>query len=253
MPPARPTARSAGHPGQTAAQRVDQLFDTLRTGTIPAPNADPPGELVYTDLQLSSFSALRNPELWPAWAEQLNAAADGDASELKTQARFWQLPKSWAEATKSSAISCLDGPAKLPSTDWPTVIPELVEVSKWQGAIQGWWLWAPCASNWPATSTDRYAGPWDAKTDVPILVIGTRYDPSTSYQNAERVAEAPRQRGAADPRRLRPRERQGPQHVHRSGEGEVPRRPRHPGTRDGVRRRQEAVHGLTDDTIEGAP
>ena len=47
----------AGHPGQTVAQRVDQLFDTLRTGTIPAPNADPPGELVYSDLQLSSFSA----------------------------------------------------------------------------------------------------------------------------------------------------------------------------------------------------
>ena len=43
----------AGHPGQTAAERVDQLFDTLRTGTIPAPNADPPGELVYTDLQLT--------------------------------------------------------------------------------------------------------------------------------------------------------------------------------------------------------
>lgn len=179
----------AGHPGQTAAQRVDQLFDTLRTGTIPAPNADPPGELVYTDLQLSSFSALRNPELWPGWAEQLNAAADGDASELKTQARLWQTPASWAEATKSSAISCLDGPAKDPSTDWPTVIPELVKVSKWHGAIQGWWLWAPCASNWPATSTDRYAGPWDAKTDVPILVIGTRYDPSTSYHNAERVAK----------------------------------------------------------------
>jgi pimeloyl-ACP methyl ester carboxylesterase len=39
----------AGHPGQTAAQRVDQLFETLRTGTIPAPNADPPGELVYSD------------------------------------------------------------------------------------------------------------------------------------------------------------------------------------------------------------
>ena len=69
------------------------------------------------------------------------------------------------------------------------MIPDLVKVSKWQGAIQGWWLWAPCASNWPVTNTDRYAGPWDAKTDVPILVIGTRYDPSTSYQNAERVAK----------------------------------------------------------------
>ena len=189
----------AGHPGQTAAQRVDQLFDTLRTGTIPAPNADPPGELVYTDLQLSSFSALRDPELWPAWAEQLNAAADGDASELKTQARFWQLPESWAEATKSSAISCLDGPAKHPSTDWPTVIPELVKVSKWQGAIQGWWLWAPCASNWPATndgSLRRSLGRQDGRADP-----GDRHPLRPEHQLPERRAgrEAPGQRGAADP------------------------------------------------------
>ncbi len=179
----------AGHPGQTAAQRVDQLFETLGTGTIPAPHAEPPGELVYSDLQLSSFAALRNPDLWPAWAEQLNAAADGDASELKTQARLSQQPEAFAEVTKSSAISCLDGPAKIPSTDWPTVIPELDAVSRWEGAIQGWWVWAPCASDWPARSDDRYAGPWDATTDVPILVIGTRYDPNTSYQNAERVTE----------------------------------------------------------------
>ena len=40
-----------------------------------------------------------------------------------------------------------------------------------------------------ATATDRYAGPWDATTEAPILVIGTRYDPNTSYQNAERVTE----------------------------------------------------------------
>ena len=179
----------AGHPGQTAAQRVDQLFETLRTGTIPAPNANPPGELVYSDLQLSSFSNLRNPNLWPAWAEQLNAAADGDASELKTAAQLWQAPKSWAESTKSSAISCLDGPAEVSSTDWPTVIPELDQVSRWEGAIQGWWLWAPCASNWPGHSDDRYAGPWDATTETPILVIGTLHDPNTGYQNAERVTE----------------------------------------------------------------
>jgi pimeloyl-ACP methyl ester carboxylesterase len=178
----------AGHPGQTAAQRVDGLFEALRTGTIPAPHADPPGELVYSDLQLSAFSPLRRPDLWPAWAEQLNAAADGDASELKTQARLWQLPTSWAESTKSAAISCLDGPAKVSSADWPTVIPKLVEVSRWEGAIEGWWLWAPCASNWPAHSDDSYAGPWDATTKVPILVIGTRHDPNTAYQNAQRVA-----------------------------------------------------------------
>ena len=76
------------------------------------------------------------------------------------------LPEAWAEATKSSAISCLDGPAsatrrRLADRDRPTS----TAAAACHGAIQGWWLWAPCASNWPATSDDRYAGPWDAKTE----------------------------------------------------------------------------------------
>lgn len=92
----------------------------------------------------------------------------------------------WAEATKSSAISCLDGPASKPVGDWPTVIGELVAISTMGGPVQEWWLWAPCASNWPARSDDRYTGPWNAKTEVPILLIGTRYDPNTAYANAVR-------------------------------------------------------------------
>ena len=34
----------------------------------------------------------------------------------------------------------------------------------------------------------RYTGPWNAPTTHPILVIGTRWDPATSYANARRVA-----------------------------------------------------------------
>lgn len=54
--------------------------------------------------------------------------------------------------------------------------------------MQGWRLWAPCASNWPAHTTDRYTGPWNAKTKTPILLIGTLHDPATPYRNAQ-VAE----------------------------------------------------------------
>jgi hypothetical protein len=95
---------------------VDQLLERVRTSPIPAPTSDPPGELDYGDVLYSSFSALRDPALWPAWAEKLDAAADGDGSALETDARLWRGPKSFAEATKSSAISCMDGHAGLPIT-----------------------------------------------------------------------------------------------------------------------------------------
>ncbi|MGE0297414.1 alpha/beta hydrolase [Pseudonocardia sp.] len=96
----------AGH-GETAAQRVARLFERARQGPIPAPDADPPGELVLSDLLVSSFSP----------------------------------------------------------------------------------LWAPCASNWPGRSEDRFTGSWNAGTAAPILLIGTRYDPNTGYRNAVRTEQ----------------------------------------------------------------
>ena len=66
------------------------------------------------------------------------------------------------------------------------MIGNLDASSVMSGSVQGWWLWAPCAANWPAKSADRYTGPWDTKTKEPILLIGTRYDPNTAYRNAVR-------------------------------------------------------------------
>jgi hypothetical protein len=53
--------------------------------------------------------------------------------------------------------------------------------------MDGWWLWAPCAS-WRARSADRYTGPWTASTPNPMLVIGNRYNSKTAFANAELAA-----------------------------------------------------------------
>jgi len=46
------------------------------------------------------------------------------------------------------------------------------------------WLEAACAA-WPTRSADRYTGPWSAATPNPILLIGTRFDPTTPLANAK--------------------------------------------------------------------
>jgi pimeloyl-ACP methyl ester carboxylesterase len=53
------------------------------------------------------------------------------------------------------------------------------------GPFLGWTLWAPCAANWPGHATERYAGPWNAKTKTPILLLSNRHDPATGYANAK--------------------------------------------------------------------
>ena len=176
--------------GQTAAERVEQLFAQVRRAPIPAPGAKPPlsspEELSYGDLLLSQFEPVRAPSDWPANAAALAAALGGDGSALETGARGSTSPAGLAGATTSAAIACADAPARQSVRDWPQVIGRLERISPLQGRVQGWWRWAPCAS-WPVPGQDNYRGPWSASTPNPILLINTRYDPSTGYANAVRA------------------------------------------------------------------
>ena len=175
----------AGGP-RSAAERVARLFATIRRTPVPAPAANPPGELTYGDLLLSQFSPMRNPALWRQDARDLGAAVRGDGSALETEARQWLKPEGWSTATTSAAVSCADAGARRGSRSWPQVIGRLDQISPLQGRVTGWWLWAPCAA-WPVRGQDNYRGPWDASTPNPILLIGTRYDPNTAYINAVRA------------------------------------------------------------------
>lgn len=183
--PAR--CKLAGH-GEAVDRRAARLLAQARRAPIPAPHADPPGALTHGDLLDATFNPLRLPSEWPQFAADLESAAGGDASALETTARQMQTPEAMASSTTSAAIACLDGPARRPSTAWPSVIDHLTDKSKLWGPVLGWWLWAPCASNWPARSTDRYSGPWNARTESPILLVNARHDPATGYGNAK-VAE----------------------------------------------------------------
>ena len=88
-------------------------------------------------------------------------------------------------------------------------------MGKLWGPVLGWWLWAPCASNWPAHATDRYTGPWNAKTKTPILLVGARYDPGTPYRNAQVAEQRLGNAVLLTLERLGPPELPGPQQVHR--------------------------------------
>ena len=175
----------AGH-GSVAA-RVSALLARIRRKPIPAPSAASPHRLSYGDLLIDLYGKLGNPALWPQLAADLEEAARGDGSSLEIDAQ--KAAPSYQEALVSAtALQCADKPPPRQGPQaWPTVIPGLTRISRISGPLQGWWLWAPCAS-WPVASAHRYTGPWTASTRHPILVIGTRFDPQTPFANARRVA-----------------------------------------------------------------
>jgi pimeloyl-ACP methyl ester carboxylesterase len=182
-------ARCALARGGSPARRFARLLARLRRGPIPAPAADPP-RLSYSDLLIRIFLAEGAPAGWPDFARELDRAARGDGSAM---AQMVQGARPLLEDALNSAVGlqCADKPVPplLGPEAWPEVIRRLARVSYSNGPIQGWWLWAPCAA-WKIPAANRYAGPWTAATPNPVLVIGTRYDPRTSYQSSVVAARA---------------------------------------------------------------
>jgi hypothetical protein len=144
---------SAGVPGSSASIAAPIAAWSRRK------NRRDLGIASYEDLLVSTFTPLRLPLTWPQFAADLDAAANGDASALETAARAMQTPEGLSGATTSAAISCGDGPARLPSSAWPRAVARFTDAGKLWGPVLAWWLWAPCASNWPAHATDPYTGP----------------------------------------------------------------------------------------------
>jgi pimeloyl-ACP methyl ester carboxylesterase len=169
------------------ARRVSRLLARLKRRRIAAPSATPPGRLAYGEALTAITLALDAPAVWPQLAEELDAAADGDGSSLATRAREELADLYSVGSDQTRAIVCADSPARQAPRAWPRVVDRLTDVSRIGGPVYAWWEWAACAS-WPVRGADRYEGPWDATTKNPILVLGPRFDPSTPFGNARRVA-----------------------------------------------------------------
>lgn len=168
----------AGH--GPVAPRVERLLARLRHAPI--------GKLTYGDALIVLWVRLGAPKQWPELATDLDKAANGDGSALERTARE---AKAFIAPALDSAVGlqCADKPSppRPGPREWPKIIGRLSDVSFISGPVNGWLLWAPCAS-WRVRSADRYTGPWNAFTKNRILVIGTRFDPNTAYASAVRAA-----------------------------------------------------------------
>ena len=172
----------AGH--GPVEQRVEAMLQQLRHHPIPAPSAEPPGELTYGEaLTLLKLALLPTPAIWRDAAGIVDAMAQGDASAAETIARGYAAEPFHKGFEQGMALVCADSPARQNARQWPQVVHRLETVSRIGGPVMGW-LEAACAA-WPTRSADRYTGPWNAATPNPILLIGTRFDPTTPLANAK--------------------------------------------------------------------
>jgi pimeloyl-ACP methyl ester carboxylesterase len=87
-----------------------------------------------------------------------------------------------------SGIACTDGLQAASAASWPAAAAAADSRARYFGADYAWFS-AQCAHNtWTARDPDVYRGPFDRRTAAPVLVVGSVWDPATSYDNAVKVA-----------------------------------------------------------------
>ena len=86
-----------------------------------------------------------------------------------------------------AAVNCSDKPFNITPNELPAI------ADKWErqmpdfGRYLAWGDPAVCPA-WPVQDADAFRGPWNRRTDTPVLVIGNYYDPATQYEFSRRMS-----------------------------------------------------------------
>jgi pimeloyl-ACP methyl ester carboxylesterase len=176
-----------------------ERFDELAAQLLRDPAELPDGAggtftFTYADLVAITLGALYSSEVWPdlaAFLADLEAEVNpaGAAAALQRlghrvtgrDEQYWQVYEGF------SGVACSDSDNPDDESAWAKVARRADEKWPYFGRI---WNWGSsiCAS-WPGVDKDRYTGPWDQRTAAPVLVVGSRYDPATRYQDAVSTAD----------------------------------------------------------------
>jgi pimeloyl-ACP methyl ester carboxylesterase len=176
----------AGH--GPVAPRVNRLLNRLRHHPIPAPSANPPGELTYGEtLTVLKLATLPDPSIWPFAAAALEEAIEGDGSSIKAAAAIADSHEFRIGVQEQSvALICADHRRR------------------------------------------PLHRPMERHHQEPDLAHRHPIRPHHAAPQRPAGCAAAGQRGPARARRLRPPHPQGPQHLHHPGHRQLPGRPHHP-------------------------
>lgn len=182
-------AFSAGSP----RRRFDRLAARLRRDPIELPDGEggtfPFG---YADLVSESLGAMYSPFAWADYAEFLRFV-HGAAAARRIARSLLELHAALGGRAPYSqtfegflGVWCSDSDNPDDPQAWSVTARAADVENPYFGRP---WIWgsSACAS-WPGVDGDRYIGPFDVATANDVLIIGTRNDPATRYQDAKSTA-----------------------------------------------------------------
>jgi pimeloyl-ACP methyl ester carboxylesterase len=180
-------AFSAGDPKKRYDRLARRLLDE------PAELPDGNGGLMtftYQDLVATTLDAMYDASSWPDFATflaQLDSLAEPEraaAALMKLDERFDPHgDPPYSQVLEGYAgVWCSDGDNPDTTSAWAKAARAADRKYRYFGRL---WNWGGsiCAS-WPGKDSDRYTGPFTKRTANHILVVGTRSDPATRYEDA---------------------------------------------------------------------
>jgi pimeloyl-ACP methyl ester carboxylesterase len=139
----------------------------------------------YSTLIGITLGAMYSSTIWTEFA-QLLADVEASPSAAVAGARLQAFTEKHGDSLYPSmegawAVMCEDSDNPDSYAAW-SVAGAQADQSSYFGRL---WTWtsSPCAE-WKAFDEDRYIGPFDKATANPLLVVATRFDPSTPYEGA---------------------------------------------------------------------
>ena len=177
---------AGGAPQRKYATLAARLRATPLMIPVPGQAAVPLG---YTELLSVTGFRLYVGVAWPLLAQFLQAAYTGDADSVaKIITEMFPPPAPGYDnlLDANTAITCGD-------TDNPRDPHRYGQVGRRRDATVApyfgsrWAYFALDCAPWHGHASERYSGPWTARTANPVLIIGNRYDPATPYRNAVKV------------------------------------------------------------------
>jgi pimeloyl-ACP methyl ester carboxylesterase len=179
---------STGQDPQEGSRKIAALLQRIDARPLPA---GLPGRKLTQALAVTGIILpLYNKDSWPTLTSALDAAEQGDGSELLTLAdRYNERDPSGRYGTTSHSqrvISCLDDRQRPTVAETKRLLPRFEKISPVFGTFLGWDTAGWC-HDWPVPGrhdTPEVSAPGAA----PVLVVGNTGDPATPYEGARRMA-----------------------------------------------------------------
>ncbi|MGW0815415.1 alpha/beta hydrolase [Streptomyces viridiviolaceus] len=180
---------STGQDPERGTRKIAALLD--RIDAEPLPTSSPGRKLTQTLAVTGIVLPLYSKDGWPALTSALEAAEEGDGSELLALADGYNERDSsghYGTTTHSQrVISCLDDKQRPTVEETKELLPRFEKISPVFGRFLGWDTAGWC-HEWPVAGqheTPEVSAPGAA----PILVVGNTGDPATPYEGARRMAD----------------------------------------------------------------